>query len=287
MNKIRIIAELGSNWLGQPKLIYEAIPQVAEAGADGIKFQIGLDRLYSQERAPGIWQRLQPYAFPCHLLPSINDYAHEYKLDVWASFFDLELLEQWGDWVDGLKVASGDLTNRKMLDMVTEMAKNYDDLPVAVSTGAGIPGDIETALEYLERVNHSILMQCNSEYPAASLSANLRNMLPYQDSVDEIGYSDHTLGNVVAPIAVGMGYTFFEKHFSPLQNITLASPDACVSIDRYDFANYIKAIRLAEQICGSRERVISIAEQKERLWARRGSDGLRPVDGVSESDNSL
>ena len=281
---INVIAEIGSNWVvknskNQLQDIIRAIEITAEQGATGVKFQFGLDKLYSRERTPEIWNKMQGLRFPVEALPQIHACAKAHNLQLWASIFDVELVNQVAPMLDGLKVASGDLTYDRMVDTIAH-ASHRCKIPMAISTGAAWREEIlhalETALDNIPQ--RLILMTCVSEYPTRIENANLGLLLPFKKHVDELGYSDHTLDELSAQLAIAIGYTVFEKHFAPWQNDN--SPDMSTSIVRDKLGKYIQALNVAYEVTRGKPKMLTWAEEKERLWARRGEDGLRPMEGA-------
>ena len=277
---MRIIAEIGSNWVdegdGHENLL-RAIDAAARTGATGVKFQIGLDKLYSRERAPEVWQRLQQCAFLLESLPWLHIYARSLGMELWASVFDVAFFDAVAGHLDGIKVASGDVVYKPIVVAAAEISRT-DKIPLAISTGAATNAEFRHALEWAENPYEMTLMACDSSYPASIENVNLHHLLAYREDVDALGYSDHTLGVLPAQLAVALGYTMFEKHLLPWPNPNAA--DACVSLDMANFAHYVKAIREAEALIAPRPRVFSASEQQERIGARRGKDGLRPVKGA-------
>jgi sialic acid synthase SpsE len=67
-----------------------------------------------------------------------------------------------------------------------------------------------------------------------------------------VGYSDHTSGILVPPLAVALGATVLEKHFT-LDN-TLPGPDHKASLEPKELAEMIIRIRDVEKILGSTEK---------------------------------
>lgn len=287
---IRIVAEIGNNWVrddltcGKKEDALEAIQCAADVGVDVVKFQVGLGRLYSKQRAPGIYSNIQRYNLPISWLEDMHEYAQSIPIDLWASIFAVDLVRHAVPYLDGIKIASGDLTYQPMIEECARWAK-HRMIPLCVSTGAATNEEIKKTKDWLEPFDLSrlIFMHCVSEYPAEETNLNLLSgiqMLDMLGPVNEVGFSDHTVLHLPAQVAVGIGYTTIEKHFMPWAN--KSSPDACCSLDFHNFGAFVVGIRIAEQICGSYERKVSPKEESERLWARRGSDGLRPTDGVRE-----
>ena len=181
MGQLNIIAEIGSNWAGDKAQIIPHIEEAARCGCTGVKFQIGLDRLYASSRAPQIAARVAKYAFPLAELPKYRQVAHRCGLELWASVFDVRLLEEEkvALYLDGLKIASGDITYRPLVESCARWSRECQ-IPLAISTGAALENEIEQTLAWTWGAYRVILMQCNSEYPAFPENANLAALLPYQ-----------------------------------------------------------------------------------------------------------
>lgn len=66
------------------------------------------------------------------------------------------------------------------------------------------------------------LMQCTSKYPCPLEALNLGAIPEMKSRYNvPIGFSDHSMETIIAPIlAVGLGATFIEKHFT-LDNTTI------------------------------------------------------------------
>ena len=114
---------------------------------------------------------------------------------------------------DAIKVASRDLTNGPLLQVLAET-----HLPLILSTGMAGPGELNDALKLIEQHDgnlHSIL-HCLSQYPADYRRLNLATidwLIGNYGSVDcHIGFSDHSIGIAMAPVAVALGAQVIEKH---------------------------------------------------------------------------
>ena len=63
--------------------------------------------------------------------------------------------------------------------------------------------------------NQITVLHCNTEYPTPIEDVNLKAMLTMKEAFGvNVGYSDHTLGIEVPIVAVAMGATVIEKHFT-------------------------------------------------------------------------
>ena len=124
------------------------------------------------------------------------------------------------------KVASFELTDLPLMRYIASKKK-----PILISTGMGSLEEIEEAVSTIKECNNQdiLLFHCISSYPAPTNESNLSNLkfLKNQFSV-EVGLSDHTLNNVAAITAVGMGAVAVEKHFK--LDDTDCGPDSTFSL---------------------------------------------------------
>lgn len=283
MEHLKFIAEIGSNWIGgsgiSPKnMLYDSISQACEAGANAVKLQyFRANTLYSRHRAPDLHARSVEFELPTYLLAYAAEVAAVFGVEFWVSVFDSKLVKDVARYADVIKIASGDLTYLPLRMEVSRAGK-----PIAISTGGALDYEISDALEYFA-TEDTTLFYCVSEYPAQPKDFRLGSILKYRGYVDriKIGLSDHTKGSIVAQLAVAKGYTVFEKHFRAL-DASKKSPDFDVSGDLGELKHYIDSVKSAYEICGGDKKTITAAEAKERLWARRGSDGLRPTEEALE-----
>jgi sialic acid synthase len=113
---------------------------------------------------------------------------------------------------DYLKVASRDLTNLPLLEVLAETK-----IPMIVSTGMAGKKELDDALATINRYHNDVgILHCVSQYPTHPDNVNLRTIQylleHYKDNV--IGYSDHTIG-ISAPLsAAAMGAKIIEKHIT-------------------------------------------------------------------------
>ncbi|MBP7102825.1 MAG: N-acetylneuraminate synthase family protein, partial [Bacteroidales bacterium] len=93
------------------------------------------------------------------------------------------------------------------------------------------------------------LLKCTSEYPASIEQANLLTMLDMKQRFEvKVGISDHTLGELVPMVAVGLGAEIIEKHF--ILSREIGGPDAAFSTEPHEFKQMVDAIRKVEKAMG-------------------------------------
>ena len=113
------------------------------------------------------------------------------------------------------------------------------------------------------------ILHCNTEYPTPMEDVNLKAMLHIQRELGvPVGYSDHSLGIEVPIVAVALGATVIEKHFT--LDKTLPGPDHKASLEPDELTAMISAIRNIEKaIGGSGLKEVSKSEAKNKAIARK------------------
>jgi len=184
------------------------------------------------------------------------------------------------------------------------LAAARSGLPILVSTGMATLAEIEAALGVIafgysapreaapsagafkvallgdegrkavtERVT---VLHCTTEYPAPTGEVNLRAM----DTIArrfgvKVGYSDHTLGIVVATAAAARGAVAIEKHFTLDRN--LEGPDHRASLEPDELRAMVDAIRAVERALGSPDKGPTASERPNIPVARKSLVAARPI----------
>jgi N,N'-diacetyllegionaminate synthase len=183
-----------------------------------------------------------------------------------SSPFDLEAVDLLVDaGVGALKIASGEITHRQLLERVAQTG-----LPIVLSTGAATVQEIMQAIDWLGDGGNITLLACTLAYPTADDDAELgriealRVEFPW---VDGHGYSDHTLRTDTALAAVVAGATMLEKHVT--LNPDGGVPDDRMALDPPRLRQYVAYARLGERMRGTGNLAPTDAEMAARAGARR------------------
>ena len=213
-----------------------------------------------------------------------------------------------------VKIASGDLTFAPMLVDAGESG-----LPVIVSTGMADLPEIERALHFVaagiargagllatdQRLSASTLadiaanphvaelmcervtvLHCTTQYPAPREILNLRAMTTIAEKFGlPVGYSDHSAGTLAAVIAVTLGATMIEKHFT--LDKSLEGPDHLASLDVQELHDLVAQIRAVPVILGSPEKECQPVEVGNKAVVRRSLVAARDIaagEEISEAD---
>ncbi len=274
-----VIAEIGVNHCGDPRLARQLVDAAAQAGADGVKFQVFVpDELVAADAPLAAYQKaaggaatqkemLAALALSAQDLRDLKRYAEDLGLLFLATPFDpdsLRFLAELG--VRAIKIGSGDLLHPMLL-----AAAAATGLPLILSTGMASLREVATAVEWLQAAGAAplMLLHCTSSYPADPGQANLRAITTLRRAFGvPVGYSDHTAGDTAAVVATALGILLLEKHLTLDRH--LPGPDHQASATPDEFAALVKAVRLAGRALGTAHKLYTPAEAELRYVARRG-----------------
>jgi sialic acid synthase SpsE len=194
------------------------------------------------------------------------EHAMTSKIDFLSTPFDLIAVEELAQLqVKAYKIASYEIT---FFDLI--QAAGRHQRPVIISTGNSGIGDIEEALESLYQTGNkqAVIMHCVSQYPTIYQDLNMRALQTLAQAFEvPVGFSDHTMDNTAAILAVALGATCFEKHFTLSRK--RQGPDHPSSLEPDELKNYIKTIREAEQAMGSSVKRLQTSEEENHRLGRR------------------
>ena len=187
---------------------------------------------------------------------------------------------------DYLKVASRDLTNLPLLDLMAETK-----IPIILSTGMAGKKELDEALDVVTKYHSDIsILHCVSQYPTYPDNLNLKTISYLQKHYGQykIGFSDHTVGIAAPSIAVGMGAEIIEKHVTIDRR--MKGTDQSGSLGPDGVNRMIRDIRLAERWEGKEdlyidESVITAKKKLERSVASKRE--LKAGELIMESDLHL
>jgi pseudaminic acid synthase len=273
-----IIAEMSANHGQSFEQAVKIIEAAKDAGADAIKLQtytpdtltLDCDNDYFRIKDT-LWHGRTLYDLyreactPWEWQPKLKQVADELKLDLFATPFDdsaVEFLERMK--VPAHKIASFESCDIALLRKVAGTGK-----PIIASTGMARLGEID---ELVRTVRESgcrelALLKCTSAYPALPEEMNLRT-IPHlaQAFAVPVGLSDHTLGAVAPVVAVTLGASIIEKHFTLSR--AFAGPDGAFSLEPHEFKTMVEGVRTAERALGKVFYGMNPAEAKSRVFRR-------------------
>jgi pseudaminic acid synthase len=207
-----------------------------------------LYNLYQQAYTPWEWHK------------PIMDLARELGLVCFSTPFDetaIDFLESLD--VPCYKIASFENTDIPLIKRVAATGK-----PMIISTGMATIAELDETVRAARAAgcDDLILLKCTSNYPASPENSNLRTIPHMRELFDcEVGLSDHTMGIGAAIMAVSLGATVIEKHF------TLCRADGGV-----DSAFSLEPAEMA-----------SLVTETERAWQALGHISYGPTEAEKDS----
>ena len=282
-----VIAEAGVNHNGSEERALQLIQTAAQAGADAVKFQtFKAESLVTPGAEKAEYQKTHTQEGDQFSMIRELELSHEFHgvlksrceelgIEFMSTAFDTASADFLMDLgIQRIKIPSGEITN---LPYITHLAEQ--DLPVIMSTGMATLEEVLEAVDVIRQTRQRkkfpepleerlTLLHCTSNYPAKAEDINLNAMLTLKNETGlPIGYSDHSEGIVVAPVAAALGAAIIEKHFT--MDRKLPGPDHAASLEPDELQQMIHNIRTVEQVMGSPVKAPTPSELPVRDVARR------------------
>lgn len=184
---------------------------------------------------------------------------------------------------DYLKVASRDLTNLPLLEVMAETK-----IPIILSTGMSGKKELDEALEIINKYHSNIsILHCVSQYPTEPSNLNLKTITYLKKHYGQykIGFSDHTIGIAAPIVAVGMGAEIIEKHVTIDRR--MKGTDQAGSLGPDGVNRMIRDIRIAEHWLGKEDLYIDkhVTSSKVKLERSIASNRLLKVGEIISQDD--
>lgn len=224
-NKPYIIAELSANHGGSINRAKASIQAAANAGVSAVKIQTYTpDTMTIKSEKPdfyikkGLWSGytlhdLYKIAFtPYEWHKELFSFAKKLNITLFSTPFDetaVDLLEELN--TPAYKIASFEIVDIPLIKYISSKNK-----PIFLSTGMASINEISEAVSAIRDITDTdiLLFHCISCYPTPTDQSNLQNIIYLKNKFGvEVGLSDHTINNIAAITAIGMGAVAIEKHF--------------------------------------------------------------------------
>lgn len=305
-SRCHVIAEIGVNHNGSLEMAFELIDAANGAGADSVKFQhFSPDSLVTSDARKARYQiegdssttqkaMLEKLALSDDDFVRIKEYCDNAGVLFICTPFDISTAQALADiGTAAIKISSGDLTYHRFLAFVANLG-----LPIILSTGMASLNEVEQAVRRIPRSQPDCfsgnapfpplsLLHCTSAYPAPISSLNLKAIQAMHDKFQLVtGYSDHSDGVLIAPVAVALGARIIEKHLTLDRDAQ--GPDHQASIEPKEFSEMVKNIRVIEEAVGDGVKSPTEAERDTLEVARRSIFLVRSLQiGETIADNDV
>ena len=284
------VAEVNSSHNGNVAVAREMIRAAAECGCDCVKFQSwSADSLYSSTyyKANPIAKRfVKKFSLSPAQLADMAAYCRECGVSFSSTPYSEEevdfLAEKCG--VPFIKIASMELNNLPFLRYIGRKG-----LPIVLSTGMGELEEIKEAVAAIESTGNRdlILLHCVSIYPTEPENIHLNNIPMLRELYPDypIGFSDHTLGRMVAIGATALGAGLIEKHLT--LDKSKIGMDNQMAMEPSELVKLVSECKTVQRALGSKERVVMQEEIEQRKNMRRSVVSVREIckgETIMESD---
>ena len=279
LQKTYLIAEIGVNHNGRIDLAKEMILEAKESGADAVKFQtFSADTLVANGTPKVEYQKETTDSSETHyeMLKKLElskdshidlfNFCKKNDIDFLSTPYDIDsakFLDKLG--VKIFKTASADIIDYQLQSYIASTNK-----PSIIASGMASIDEISNVINIYKENNNSnyIILHCVSNYPCSDESLNMKsiNMIA-KNFLCPIGYSDHSIGNLAAIVAVSYGAKVIEKHFT--LDKSLPGPDHKASSTPTEFKSLVNDIRRTELVLGSEIKKIQTEEKQMSLVSRK------------------
>ncbi len=297
--KTFVIAEAGVNHNGSLSNALKLVDCAKDAGSDAVKFQtFKTENLVLKDALSAPYQKketgrssqfklLKSLELKFEDFEEIKRHCENINIEFISTPFDIDSLHFLNSiCVKKIKLSSGDFNNFHLIKHAAE--KNID---LILSTGMTSEKEIIETSDFLFNKlkfapNKATFLQCTTAYPTPPSEVNLSQLVRLKEILPcQVGLSDHTQGYHSVMMAVAIGISIVEKHFTLSRE--LKGPDHKSSLEPNELKDYVTKIRLAEQLMGNQTIKPSPTELENMNHARKGlyfSKSIPKGKVISEAD---
>ena len=201
------VADVAANHDGDLERAFKLIELAKESGAHAAKFQnfvaskivsrSGFDKLSGQLSHQAKWKKsvyetYEDASVSYNWTSKLKEKCDEVGITYFTSPYDLHSVDHVDSFVPAYKIGSGDVTWHEIIEYIANKGK-----PILMATGASTMGEVQLAMDLLQKHTHKIvLMQCNTNYTASPENfkyINLNVLKTYAKAFPDVllGLSDH------------------------------------------------------------------------------------------------
>jgi sialic acid synthase SpsE len=249
MTSTFIIAEAGANHNRKFKQALALIDVAKISGADAVKFQTYSSETLYAKNVPdfanykNINQLIKDIELPREWQKDLKQYCDEQNIEFMSTPFDEKAVDELvGLGVKRLKISGFESTDFRFVEMVAS-----SKLPLIISLGIGFKMNwLGKIFEITSKYNNDLtLLHCNNAYPTPMSDIGLNHVKALAlDSRYKTGLSDHTMSVITPALAVTVGATVIEKHFTLSRH--LPGPDHPFALEPNELKKMVEYIREAE-----------------------------------------
>lgn len=250
---MELICEIGVNHNGSMSLAHEMIDTIATHGGKIAKFQaISQETNYNFATVGGdVYNAVKAAHLAKDQFVELKSHCDEKSIEFMCSAADIPALEMLCDiGVQRLKFSSGNFNNFHLLSHLQGLSQD-----VILSCGMANKNEILKTLDFLRDklalTNNISLLYCVSNYPAlpSDFDFAMLDFISGLESIDKIGFSDHSVSNVASIIAIQHGAEIIEKHIT--LDKQMSGPDHSFSLTGAEVERLLLELNEASKIVSS------------------------------------
>lgn len=264
----KIVAEIANAHQGSVLNAINLANKSIDAGADAVKFQI-----YSAKELLHIkhkrYKHFEKQAFNKSQWNYIFKNIKKKNAKIFCDVFGEDSFDniKKNNKVDGFKIHSSDLINKKLIDLVSKTKKKE----IFLSTGGSTLKEISYAVSILNKKKiKPVLLHGYQGYPTRIEDTNLNRILLLKKIFKKnckYGYQDHIAGddemNYLIPfVSLSLGLDYLEKHVT--QDRSKKGVDYYSSIEPKELSDFINKIKIIKSSFGKHLFTFSKQEKKYR-----------------------
>ena len=244
-----IIAEIGINHGGDLAVAMEMIRLAATAGCECVKHQTHFldDEMTEEARSifppnaeESIWDVMERCALGPDEEVRLKECAESLGLIYLSTPFSRAAANFLNEIdVPAFKIGSGEADNLPLIRHVAGFGK-----PVIMSTGMQSIETLRESVNILETAGVDYaLLECTNLYPSPPEHVSLKGIGELRDAFPDavIGFSDHSIGPLMALASVALGALVVERHFTDSRY--REGPDISCSMDPAELCLLIQTSR--------------------------------------------
>lgn len=266
-----LVAEIGLNHNNNEEIGKRTIEAAKKSGAQAVKFQSYITEEFidsGNHDVKFLFDIFKEYELSETMHRKFQKTAEELGM----VFFSTPLCDSAVDLLESLhvplyKVASGDIVNYSLIKKIISTKK-----PIFISSGAADLHEVTRTMQLLndEHEKNVCLMHCVSLYPTPIEKLNLRTISIFKELYEcPVGFSDHSAGSIASVIAVSLGATVIEKHFT--LDKALPGPDHTISVNPNEMLTLSKEIYETYLALGEKVKKPHPEEVHGRFYGRRST----------------
>ena len=259
-----IIAEIGINHEGSYSLCKEMVYAAKEAGVKAVKLQtIDAEKNYAKDTES--YKIFNNSQLSQNETEKIFALSKKLNLDIFTTVGDIET----ATWIKKLKPSAWKISSSLFthLPLINHLCDFKEE--IFLSTGLANNKEIADVINFLKKKGKKNykLLHCVSKYPTKPIEANLSRIKYLKKMYGvEVGYSDHSIGNLASCIAVSQGASIVEKHFT--NDTKRKGFDHKISLDYKDMKKLVEKIIETEKMLKNENNFLKTIKKNREKFLR-------------------